>query len=110
VTFRKLARLHQRVAHLRQNAIHQATTSIVAKTKPDHERPSVIVLENLNVVGTMQNYKLARTIGDVGLGEFSRQMSYKWYGMGHPCSGPTAGIHRVSGAAAVGKSKSVCCC
>jgi putative transposase len=71
------------VAHLRQNAIHQATAHIVAKTKPDNERPSVIVLEDLNVVGMMQNHKLARAIGDVGLGEFSRQMSYKcaWYGI-----------------------------
>lgn len=79
----KLARLHQRVAHLRQNAIHQATASIVAKTKPDDERPSVVVLEDLNVVGMMQNHKLARAIGDAGLGEFSRQMRYKcaWYGI-----------------------------
>lgn len=79
----KLARLHLRVAHLRQTAIHQATASIVAKTKPDDERPSVVVLEDLNVVGMMQNHKLARAIGDVGLGEFSRQMSYKcaWYGI-----------------------------
>lgn len=79
----KLARLHQRVAHLRQNAIHQATASIVAKTKPDDKRPSVVVLEELNVVGMMQNHKLARAIGDAGLGEFSRQMSYKsaWYGI-----------------------------
>jgi putative transposase len=78
----RLARLHQRIAHLRQNAIHQVTASIVAKTKPDDERPSVIVLEDLNVVGMMQNHKLARAIGDVGLGEFSRQISYKcaWYG------------------------------
>ncbi|MCB8980599.1 MAG: transposase [Ardenticatenaceae bacterium] len=79
----KLARLHQRVAHLRQNAIHQATASIVAKTKPDDKRPSVVMLEELNVVGMMQNHKLARAIGDAGLGEFSRQMRYKsaWYGI-----------------------------
>lgn len=79
----RLARLHQRVAHLRQNAIHQVTASIVAKTKPDDERPSVVVMEELNVVGLMQNHKLARAMGDAGLGEFSRQMSYKcaWYGI-----------------------------
>jgi putative transposase len=55
----------------------------VAKTKPDDERPSVVVLEDLNVVDMMHNHKLARAFGDVGLGEFSRQMSYKcaWYGI-----------------------------
>ena len=79
----KLARLHQRVAHLRQDAIHQATAHIVAKTKPDNERPSLVVLEDLNLVGMRQNHKLARAIGDAGLSEFSRQMSYKcaWYGI-----------------------------
>ena len=43
---------------------------------------TVIVLEELNVVGLMQNHKLARAIGDAGPGEFSRQMSNKsaWYG------------------------------
>ena len=39
----------------------------MAKTKPDDQRPSVMVLEDLNVVGMMQNHKLARAIGDVGL-------------------------------------------
>ena len=73
----KLARLHQRIAHLRHNALHQATSRIVAKTKPDNERPSTVVIEDLNVVGMMANHKLARAIADGGLGEFSRQMNYK---------------------------------
>ncbi|MBK8900280.1 MAG: hypothetical protein IPM53_03785 [Anaerolineaceae bacterium] len=54
--------------YLRQNAIHQATTSIVARTKLDDKQPSVVVLEDLNVVGMMHNHKLARALGDVGLG------------------------------------------
>jgi putative transposase len=43
----------------------------------------VIVLEDLNVVGMMANHKVARAIGDVGLGEFRRQVAYKcdWYGI-----------------------------
>lgn len=96
----KLARLHQRVANLRRDAIHQATSRIVAKTKPEAERPSVIVIENLNVSGMMQNHSLARAIGDVGMGEFGRQMAYKcvwqgitlqkadrWYPSSKRCSG-----------------------
>jgi transposase len=42
---RKLAQMHARIAKIRQNALHQATTAI-AKTKP-----CVIVLEDLNAKG-----------------------------------------------------------
>ncbi len=78
----KIARLHYRIACLRQNAIHQATSRIVAKTKPDLERPALVVMEDLNVAGMMQNGKLARAVADVGMGEFTRQMAYKctWNG------------------------------
>ena len=79
----KIARLYYRITCIRQDTIHQATSRIVAKTKPDTERPSVIVLEDLHIAGMMQNHKLARAIGDVGIGEFRRQMAYKcdWYGI-----------------------------
>jgi transposase len=45
-------------------------------------RPSVVVLEDLNVAGMKRNRKLALSISDVGMGEFRRQMSYKtaWQG------------------------------
>jgi putative transposase len=79
----KIARLHYRISCLRQDAIHQATSDIVARTKPDTQRPSMVVIENLNVKGMMQNRKLARSIADVGMGEFGRQIRYKcdWYGI-----------------------------
>lgn len=81
-TRRKIARLHYRIANIRRDALHQATSSIVAKTKPAAERPSVVVIEDLNVSGMLQNHHLARAIADVGLYEFGRQLHYKatWAG------------------------------
>jgi putative transposase len=72
---RQLARAHYRVANIRKEAVHQATSRL-AKTK------SAIVLENLNVGGMLKNHHLAQAIADVGLYEFRRQLSYKgaWYG------------------------------
>ena len=67
---RKLARMHARIANIRKDTLHKATSSIVAKTKPGKERPSVIVLEDLNVSGMLKNRKLSRAIADVGFYEF----------------------------------------
>jgi len=76
-TTRKLARLHARIATIRSDALHKATSMIGAKTKPDQERPSVIVIEDLNVSGMLKNRKLSRAIADVGFAEFRRQITYK---------------------------------
>jgi transposase len=45
-------------------------------------RPTRVALEVLNVDGMKRNHKLARSISDVGLGEFRQQMTYKtaWQG------------------------------
>jgi putative transposase len=74
---RKLARMHARIANIRKDTLHKATSSILAKTKPSEERPSCIVMEELNVSGMLKNRKLSRAIADVGLYEFRRQMTYK---------------------------------
>jgi len=50
---------------------------IVAKTKPDHERPCCIVVEDLNVSGMLKNRKLSRAIADVGFYELRCQLQYK---------------------------------
>jgi len=72
-----LAKLHLRIANIRRDALHKATSQIVAKTKSPDERPSCIVLEDLNVSGMLKNRKLSRAIADVGMYEFKRQLTYK---------------------------------
>lgn len=74
---RQLARQHARIANIRQDALHKATSSLVAKTKLESECPQSIVIEDLNVSGMLKNRKLSRAIADVGLYEFRRQLTYK---------------------------------
>ena len=95
----KLAKLHAHIANIRKDALHKTTAQIVAKTKPANARPSVIVLEDLNISGMLKNHKLSRAIADVGMSEFRRQLAYKatqagivvkyadrWYASSKTCS------------------------
>lgn len=79
---RKLAKLHARIAHIRQNALHQATTALV--TKATSQQARCLVLEDLNVSGMLKKRKLSRAIADVGLYEFRRQLTYKAEAVGLP--------------------------
>jgi putative transposase len=71
----RLARCEFRIASIRRDAQHKATTEL-AKTK------SVIAVESLNVNGLLKNHCIAKKLADAGLGEFLRQLKYKaeWYG------------------------------
>lgn len=89
---RKLAKLHARIANIRNNAIHQLTTQLTANYK-------TIGIEDLNVKGMVKNRCLSRSIADMGLHEFRRQLEYKaemrkcqvvianqWYASSKTCS------------------------
>lgn len=73
----RVARLHYRIACMRQDALHKATSDMVAKTKPPSERPRIIVVEDLAVSNLVKNHKLARAISEVGFAELRRQLAYK---------------------------------
>lgn len=66
----KIARLHARIANIRNNSLHQLTTSIT-------RRFHTIGIEDLNIKGMMKNEKLSRAISDMGFFEFKRQLAYK---------------------------------
>ena len=74
---KKTRLLHRKLANVRLNHIHQATTAIV-KTKPNR-----VVMENLNVKGMMKNRHLSKAIGEQGLYNFKRILEYKcnFYGI-----------------------------
>ncbi len=66
----KLAKLHARIANLRQNTLHQLTTDLT-------HRFHTLGIEDLNVSGMVKNRHLSRAISDRGFFEFRRQLEYK---------------------------------
>lgn len=71
----KVARLHERIANQRSDAIHKMTTQLVREY-------DLICTETLIPKNMLNNHKLARAINDAAWGEIMRQLEYKslWYG------------------------------
>ena len=71
----RLARIHARVANVRADALHKATSDLAA-------RYETIVAEDLNVAGMIRNRRLALVITDQGFGQARRMLGYKttWNG------------------------------
>ena len=72
-----LLKVHHRLKNIRQNYRHQITSGIIGR------KPSLIVLEDLNVRGMMSNRHLAKAVQEQGFYEFRRQIIYKaeWKGI-----------------------------
>jgi putative transposase len=72
---RQLAQLHWRVTNARADTLHKLTTYLAK----NHSR---IGIEDLCVMGMLQNKRLSREVADVGFFIFFRQLKYKtnWYG------------------------------
>ena len=71
----KLSKVHEKIKNQRQNYLHQITSKLVNENQ-------VICIEDLNVKGMLQNHKLSKSIQELSLYEFRRQLEYKckWYG------------------------------
>lgn len=66
----KLAKLHEKISNQRNHYLHQITSMLINENQ-------VICIEDLNVKGMIQNHKLAKTIQELSLYEFRRQLEYK---------------------------------
>jgi putative transposase len=71
----RLARLHARVASVRADALHKATSDLA-------RRYETVGAEDLNVAGMVRNRRLARAISDAGFGQARRMLACKttWNG------------------------------
>ena len=68
---KRLLRINHKLANIRNNHAHQATTAIIKR------KPSFICLEDLNVQGMMKNKHLSEKVQEQKLYEFRRQIEYK---------------------------------
>src|SRR5208283_5289059 len=66
----RLAKLEAKIARVRRDATHKATTSICREC-------AVLVIEDLNVEGMKHLHSQAESITDVNFGEIRRQLAYK---------------------------------
>ena len=71
----KLAKFHEKLNNKKQEYLHHITNQLLNENQ-------VIVIEDLNVSGMMQNHNLAKSIQELSLHDFKNKLLYKanWYG------------------------------
>ncbi|HVB23810.1 MAG TPA: RNA-guided endonuclease TnpB family protein, partial [Ktedonobacteraceae bacterium] len=69
-TRQALAKVHARSAHIRKDAAHKLTSSLV-------KNHGLIAIEDLHVAGMLKNHCLAQAVADSNFGEIRRQLEYK---------------------------------
>ena len=72
---RKVERIHYRIACIREDAHHKATTDIL-------KNASVIGIETLQITNMLKNRKLAKALSDSALGGFLSKLKSKAEGLG----------------------------
>ncbi len=97
----KVARQHQQIADIRQDAHHKFTTEI-ARTC------GVVGIEDLHIRGMLKNHRRARATADAAMGQTLRFLRTKLAAAGALCSSPTAGFRPPSGVPGVGTRRSAC--
>ena len=66
----KIARLHARLTHIRENATHQLTSYLC-------KNHALVAIETLAPSNMLKNHTLAQSVADSNFGEIKRQLLYK---------------------------------